>query len=191
MTTERTTLSFSDEFLKAAEAITLADFFSSAAVEDRTLVAITRQAIFAGQNIKNATDAGIDDLELAQRLNAFRSAADGELMGQVFPPREKPAVVPPVPVQVVARPQRPPELTLKQAQQWLSEWIERGAFSRFTRQNAIDTVKKRGPFGNPEKVEQMTDNALQILKGQDTVLNLTGQQGTWLVQQRFFIEKSA
>ena len=75
MTTERTALSFSGRPSEAAGAISLADFFSSAAVEDRTLVSLTRQCIFAGQNIKNADDAGIDDLELAQRLNAFHKGS--------------------------------------------------------------------------------------------------------------------
>ena len=151
-------------------------------MEDRTLVQLTRNAIFAGQNIKNAVDADLDDLELAQRLNAFRNTADGELMGQVFPPKE--AIARPVP-------QRIPELTMSQAKMWLLEWIESGKFSRFTRQHALDTIKKRGPFSNADKIGQMVDNALQMLKSQDTVLNLSGQQGTWLVQERFFIEKTA
>ena len=194
MTTERTALSFSDEFLEAAGAISLADFFSSAAVEDRTLVSLTRQCIFAGQNIKNADDAGIDDLELAQRLNAFRKAADGDLMGQVFPPRsidkDKEHSVP---VVVVAKPipPRPPELTMSQAKAWLADWIEAGKFMRFTRQNALDTIRKRGPFNNPDKLGQLVDNALQMLKSGGVVLNLPSQQGTWLVQHRLFIEKEA
>jgi len=184
---QRATLSFSEEFLQAAKAISLADFFTSSSVEDRTLVQITRNAIFAGQNIKNAVDAGLDDLELAQRLNAFRNTADGELMGQVFPPKEKTAV------EVVSRPVPPriPELTMSQAKAWLLDWIETGKFSRFTRQHALDTIKKRGPFSNAEKIDQMVDNALQMLKSQDTVLNLPGQQGTWLVQERFFIDRTA
>lgn len=194
MSTERTALSFSDEFLEAAGAISLADFYSSAAVEDRTLVALTRQCIFAGQNIKNADDAGLADLGLAQRLNAFRKAADAELMGQVFPPRsiEKDKENP-VPVVVVSRPERPrpPELTMPQAKVWLSDWIEAGKFHRFTRQNALDTIRKRGPFNNPDKIGQVTDNALQMLKGSGVVLNLPSQQGTWLVQHRLFIEKEA
>jgi len=188
MATKKTALSFSDEFLEAAGAISLADFFTSASVEDRTLVQLTRNAIFAGQNIKNAVDAGIDDLELAQRLNAFRNAADGELMGQVFPPKEKP-----VPVEVVNRPvpPRPPELTPSQTKAWLGDWIEAGKFMRFTRQNALDTIRKRGPFHNTDKLPQIVDNALQMLKSGGVVLNLPSQQGTWLVQHRLFIEKEA
>ena len=185
MTANRTTLSFSDEFLEAAGAISLADFFTSAAVEDRTLVALTRQAIFAGQNIKNAVDAGLDDLELAQRLNAFRNSADGELMAQVFPPKEKP-----VPVEVASRPVPPrhPELTLVQAETWLADWIKGGKFMRFTRQTAMEMVKTHGPFRNPDKVGQMVDNALQKLKNGGVVLNLPSQQGTWLVQHKLIIQ---
>ena len=88
-------------------------------------------------------------------------------------------------------PLRLPELTMSQAKAWLSDWIDAGKFMRFTRQNAMATIRKRGPFNNPDKLGQLADNALQMLKSGGVVLNLPSQQGTWLVQHRLFIEKEA
>lgn len=192
MTDSQTTLSFSEEFLQAASEVTLADFFRSETVQDRTLLQITRAFIFARQNLIKSSTVDHGDLEFVARLNKLRQLADQSLMDLAFASREanreqsethhfhQPKQPTP--------PKKLPVATLPQTRKWLADWIESGKFARFRRSDAVGVVQDRGPFSNADKVPQMVDNALQDLQKGGVVLNLPSQKGTWVVQSALFIE---
>ena len=54
----------------------------------------------------------------------------------------------------------------------------------------MDTIRKRGPFNNPDKLGQLVDNALQMLKSGGVVLNYEASRHL-ARSTHLFIEKEA
>lgn len=175
---------FSDEFLQMAGRVTLADFFTADAVEDRTLEQLMRVVVFARQNIMNSNADSEHEMQLAQRLSRMRNLSPHNWVTHCM--KRRPCET------VPAEPEQLPELTQPEAKGILTLWIEREDLRSFRRQDALATVHAAGPFADTDvKIRNATDNALKLLKDQGVLINLPSQPGTWLVQSKFHLQEVA
>ena len=178
---------FSDQFLQMAGRVTLADFFTADAVEDRTLEQLMRVVVFARQNIMNSEADSEHEMELVQRLSRMRNLSPHNWVTHCMKRRPCEAV-PAEP----AEPEHLPELTQPEAKGILTMWIQREDLHSFRRQDALATVHAAGPFADTDvKIRNATDNALKLLKDQGILINLPSQPGTWLVQSKFHLQEVA
>lgn len=175
---------FSDQFLQMAGRVTLADFFTADAVEDRTLEQLMRCVVFARQNIMNSDADSEHEMQLAQRLSRLRNVSPHNWVTHCMKRRPCEAVT--------AEPEQLPELTQPEAKGLLLQWIESKDLVSFRRQDALATVHAAGPFADTDvKIRNATDNALKLLKDQGILINLPSQPGTWLVQAKFHLQEVA
>lgn len=164
--------------------VTLADFFTADAVEDRTLEQLMRCVIFARQNIMNNDADSEHEIQLAQRLGRMRKYSPDGWVAHCRCSRAR-EVVP-------AEPEQLPELTQPQAKGLLMQWIESKDLVSFRRKEALTAVNNAGPFADPDdKVRNATDNALKLLKDQGVLINLPSQAGTWYVQSKLHLPEVA
>ena len=196
---------FSDDFLQVAGQITLADFFTADAVEDRTLVQLMRAVVFAGQNIHKHYSQGEHELTLMSRVRRLRhlspkTGKHGNWVDTHCFANKQEAVSAPLPAPL-------PELTQPEASRLLMQWIKSKDLASFRRQDALAAVHAAGPFADKEiagldcltsagifsdvKIRNATDNALKLLKDKGILINLPSQPGTWLVQSRFHLQEVA
>ncbi len=175
---------FSDEFLQMAGRVTLADFFTADAVEDRTLEQLMRCVVFARQNIIGNGGDSEHEIQLAQRLSRMRNQSPHNWVTYCMKRRPCEAVP--------AEPEQLPELTQPQAKGILVQWFESENLDKFRRADALAVVHAAGPFADTDvKIRNATDNALKLLKDQGVLINLPSQPGTWLVQSKFHLQEVA
>ena len=182
---------FSDEFLQMAGRVTLADFFTADAVEDRTLEQLMRCVVFARQNIMNSDADSEHEMQLAQRLSRLRNLSPHNWVTHCMkaPYQKKPGYAP----LATAEPEEQlPELTQPEAKGILVQWFESKNLDKFRRADALAVVHAAGPFADTDvKIRNCTDNALKLLKDQGILINLPSQPGTWLVQAKFHLQEVA
>ena len=172
--------------------VTLVDFFTADAVEDRTLEQLMRCVVFARQNIMNSDADSEHEMQLAQRLSRLRNLSPHNWVTHCMkaPYQKKPGYAP---AGYTAEPEEQlPELTQPEAKGILVQWFESKNLDKFRRADALAVVHAAGPFADTDvKIRNRTDNALKLLKDQGILINLPSQPGTWLVQAKFHLQEVA